>query len=249
MTEANGLIFHTQVLGEGEPVALIHGLIVSNLAEWYFTAAPVIARTRRVLLYDLRGHGRTQRTPRGYDVQTMVADLAALLDAFDPRPVALAGYSFGGLIALQFQRQHPERVSRLALIETPLPPSRAQEADAFSKMTVEQWLDASPESVRRTISQGRRRAERFVNSIRALVGDTSLMEDIAAEQNISDSVLEQVRCPVLCIYGDSSACLETGRRLSRVLPDARLNVIPGGHYLLSEAPHEVVFRLEDFLRG
>jgi pimeloyl-ACP methyl ester carboxylesterase len=239
-------MFHTQVLGEGEPVALIHGLIVSNLAEWYFTAAPVIARNRRVLLYDLRGHGRTQRPDRGYDLTTMVADLAALLDGFDLRPVALVGYSFGGLIALQLQRKHPDRVSRLALIETPLPPSCAVEADAFSRMTVEQWLVASPESVRRTMSQGGRRAERFVDSMRALVCDTSLMEDIAAEPDISDRALEQVNCPVLCLYGDSSACLESGRRLSQVLPDARLNIIQGGHYLLSDAPREVASRLEGF---
>ncbi len=53
LVAGNGLQFHTQVLGQGPPLVVLHGLLVGNLASWYSGAAPALARTHRVLLYDL----------------------------------------------------------------------------------------------------------------------------------------------------------------------------------------------------
>src|SRR5438552_3613592 len=115
----NGVTFHTQELGAGErtSVVMLHGLLLGTLAAWYFTAAPALASARRVLLYDLRGHGRTERTRDGYDAGTMARDLAALAARFDERPVDVVGHSFGALTALRFALDHPERVRRLVLVE------------------------------------------------------------------------------------------------------------------------------------
>jgi pimeloyl-ACP methyl ester carboxylesterase len=248
VTEANGLLFHTQVLGEGEPVVMIHGLFASNLAEWYFTAAPVIARTHRVLLYDLRGHGRSERTPDGYDLQSMVADLHALLEGFDEHPVSLCGYSYGGLIALRFALWRPQRVKQLALIEAPLPPSRLEEIDHFSRDNLQDLLDASPR-VHKTVSLGGRRASRLVQTVQSMVLETSMLEDLGSETDISDDELARVGCPVLCLYGDASPCLPTGQRLARVLPNATLTVLRGGHALFADAPAAITSCLETFLNG
>jgi pimeloyl-ACP methyl ester carboxylesterase len=248
LTEANGVLFHTQILGEGEPVVLIHGLFASNLAEWYFTAAPVIARTRRVLLYDLRGHGRSERTAGGYDLQSMVADLHALLESFDEHPVAVCGYSYGGLIALRFALEQPQRVKQLALIETPLPPSRLAEIDPFSSENLQDLLDASPR-VHRTVSLGGRRAIRLFQNVQSMVFETSMLQDLGAETDISDEELARVSCPVLCLYGDASPCLPTGKRLVRVLPNPALTVLRGGHALFSDAPAAITSCLEKFLNG
>ena len=76
-----------------------------------------------VLLYDLRGHGKSERTPAGYRVVDMVADLAALLEALglEDRPVDIVGNSYGGLVAVTFARLHPERTASLVLVDAHIP--------------------------------------------------------------------------------------------------------------------------------
>ena len=112
-----------QKLGQGEsPVVFLHGLVMDNLSSWYFTLANPLATRRGVLLYDLRGHGKSERTPGGYRVPELVADLAALLDALGhpEGPVDLVGNSFGGLLALAFAMAHPERAGRIVLVDAQL---------------------------------------------------------------------------------------------------------------------------------
>src|SRR5262245_23303815 len=100
---ARGLRFHVQRLGarEGPTVVLLHGLVMDNLSSLYFTLANPLAATCDVILYDLRGHGMSERPASGYTLREMVLDLAALLDALAvSHPVLLAGNSFGGLLGL-----------------------------------------------------------------------------------------------------------------------------------------------------
>ena len=82
---ANGLRFHYQSLGAGRGddrlVVFLHGLVMDNLSSWYFTVANPVAMRTEVLLYDLRGHGKTERPKTGYTVSDHVDDLAALLDS------------------------------------------------------------------------------------------------------------------------------------------------------------------------
>src|ERR1700722_18952016 len=125
---ARGVRFHVQRVGEwpaggpGRPlVVFLHGLVMDNLSSWFFTVANPVAALADVLLYDLRGHGKSERAPRGYSLGDMVQDLAAVLDAAAPaRPVHLVGNSFGGLLALAFARAYPDRVKSLALVDAHL---------------------------------------------------------------------------------------------------------------------------------
>src|SRR5262249_4217583 len=135
VVEKRGLSFHVQVVGSGPPLVMLHGLIIGSMTTWYFSAAPRLARTHRVTLYDLRGHGRSARPPSGYDLATMADDLDALLDG----PATLVGHSWGALVALRLALRRPERVNRLVLVEAPLPPSRAAgEMAALLQLTPEQ---------------------------------------------------------------------------------------------------------------
>src|SRR5262249_9847587 len=109
LVAANGLQFHVQELGDGPPVVMVHGLLIGSLASWDFTVARALAPTHRCRLYDLRGHGRSERALTGYDVATMTADLAALT-ADLAAPFDLVGHSFGGVVALAFALAHPARV-------------------------------------------------------------------------------------------------------------------------------------------
>lgn len=246
------LSLHTQVLGEGPLVVMTHGLLMGSLATWYFTAAPVLAKRHRVLLYDLRGHGRSDRASAGYDLATMTGDLAALLRRTDSTaaPLDLVGHSYGGLVALRYALDHPGNVRRLALVDVPLPPSFPQEAfDLVASRPTSDLLEALPDPQREAILGGGRRARRLLDRFQFLATQTSLLDDLRTEADIPDEVLRQITCPVLCVYGEASSFGPAGERLARILRDARLVYLPGGHYVPIEAPAPLTHLLVEFLDG
>lgn len=229
---------------EGPPVVLVHGLLVGNLAGWFFTVAPELAETRPVILYDLRGHGLSERPPTGYDVATLAEDLSALTED-TPGPLTLVGHSYGGLVALHLARTRPERVERLALLEAPLPPSRASEFDAFLERSPEEMLEALPDSAKALM--GRRRGHRLLRTIGGLVNETTLLEDLRAERDVPDAELARVAQPALCLYGTRSACAPVADRLERTLPDAEVVRLDAGHYLHLDQPEAVARHLKRFV--
>ena len=245
---ANGLSFHVQELGSGPPVVMVHGLAIGSLASWYFTAAPALARAHRVRLYDLRGHGMSERARAGYDLRTMTADLSALVADLDA-PFDLVGHSFGALIALRFTLDHPGRVRRLALVEAPLPPASFDEVASFLDRDPEQMLAALPAPVRDAVASGRRQATRLVGALAFLATQSTLLDDLRAEPALTDAELAAVDCPVLCVYGDRSACLPAGERLARAVPRSRLVVLPGGHFLHLDASGPLTAALAEHLDG
>src|SRR3989442_77837 len=89
---ANGIKMHYQRIPpvgsqvENAPIVVfIHGLMVDTLASFYFTmAGPVADAGYEVILYDLRGHGRSEDVASGYRMVDFVEDLTGLLDALNP---------------------------------------------------------------------------------------------------------------------------------------------------------------------
>ena len=251
LVAVGGRQVHVQELGEGPAVVMIHGLLIGSLASWYFTAGPQLARGHRVRMYDLRGHGRSARAESGFDTRTLAGDLDAL--AADLRaPFDLVGHSWGGLVALRYALEHPERVRRLAIVEAPLPPGSALEMASFlapDEKLPQRLLEALPAPLRDAVAGGRRQAERLFKSIEALVLESSLLDDVRAEPDFSDAELAKISAPALLLYGDRSGCMPAGERLARALPGARRLVLPGGHYLHLDARAPLAAALEEHLHG
>jgi UDP:flavonoid glycosyltransferase YjiC (YdhE family)/pimeloyl-ACP methyl ester carboxylesterase len=250
---ANGISFNVQRLGKGggRPVVFLHGLVMDNLSSWYFTVANRVARSREVILYDLRGHGRSDRTAEGYRIDDMVADLAALLDALDVHvPVALVGNSFGGQLAIAFAAAHPDRVEGLALVDAHV--SAKGWGDAMAE-TLELEGEAADERIAESFASwlGRhsdRKRNRLAKAARALVYGTSLIPDLRASGELTDDDLRSIECRVLGIYGEQSDAIDRGRHLAATLPDCELRALPGcSHSVLWEATAEVRDQLVDWL--
>ena len=250
---ANGIAFHTQVLGSKEaalpPVVMLHGLVLGSLTTWYFGAAPVLARSHSVLLYDLRGHGKSERALVGYDLGTMAEDLRALLAGFSARPVVLVGFSYGAAVALRFALDHPERVCRLVLVESPLP---AENLDALESFVGKKWdekFDALPAVFRRTLLQSKRARNRFVDGCRFLADKTSLIADLRSSVAMSEAAIANLSLPVLLVYGAHSLCRPVGERLEQLMPSAQLALIEGGHFLPAENSALLTRHIVDFVDG
>jgi pimeloyl-ACP methyl ester carboxylesterase len=112
MFNAGGVGIHYLVAGAGEPVVLIHGLYSSARINWQLPGTfSALAADHRVVALDLPGFGRSDKpaTADAYGMQ-WVEDVALLLDHLNLAKAHVVGYSMGGIVALKFIAEHPERV-------------------------------------------------------------------------------------------------------------------------------------------
>jgi pimeloyl-ACP methyl ester carboxylesterase len=252
---ANGVRLHVQRLGAPGrvPVVFVHGLVMDNLSSWYFTVAGAAAARADVILYDLRGHGRSERPPGGYGLADMVADLDGLLDALAVEaPVVLVGNSFGGLLALVYAIARPERVRGLVLVDAHLGDEGFAEEMAGT-------LSLEGEARDRRIAEsfgswvGRhseRKRNRLAETARALVHGTSLVDDMRATSPLSSDAMRAIEAPVLALYGERSDLRARGELLLAPLPRCRIEIVPGcTHSVLWEATDTVRDRVLAFLDG
>jgi pimeloyl-ACP methyl ester carboxylesterase len=230
----------------------VHGLVMDNLSSFYFTLAnPVAATSAGVVLYDLRGHGMSDRPARGYAVADLVEDLRALLEALAiDRPIELVGNSFGGLLALAFAAAHPARVAKLVLIDAH---DGAEGWAAQMTATLALRGEARDEQIARSFQSwlGRhsdRKRTRLARSAEALVEGTSLIEDLRGSPPLPHAALARITCPVLALYGERSDVRDRGEALVAALPACELHLLPGcTHSVLWEATAEVRERILAFL--
>ncbi|REE95369.1 alpha/beta fold hydrolase [Thermomonospora umbrina] len=242
---ARGVRFHVQTVGPAEPagdapiVVFLHGLVTDNLSSFYYTlAGPMALAGARCVLYDLRGHGLSERPATGYGVADGVADLFALLDALGHRgPVHLVANSFGGAVALNAALTRPDRVAGLVLIEAYGPAVHAGEwnEDVLNTLGKSALSLEYERTADRLLEIGRRRQGRQAALADALINGTSLLDDLAAADPVRPGDLARVACPVLAVYGEHSEVAPAGRLLRRHVPDCVLHVMTGhAHTVLTE---------------
>ena len=251
---ANGVRHHVQRLGRGDrTVVFIHGLVMDNLSSWYFTVANPAARRTDVILYDLRGHGLSERPATGYTTGDMVADLAALVDELEvDRPVALVGNSFGGMLALAFARAFPHRVDRIVLVDAHVG-GRGFGAEMVATLSL------TGEERDRKIAEhfaawlGRhsaRKRTRLADAAEGLVRGTTLVDDLGRTPPVTVGDLAAIHAPVLALYGERSDIVGRCAPLLAGLKSCAVELVPGcTHSLLWEATDEVRRRTLAFLES
>lgn len=250
MIPVDGAELSSLALGDASapPLVMLHGLVSGNMASWYSAVASPLAQSRRVLLYDQRGHGGSSVPAGGFDLDSQARDLSAVLGYYGLRhePVDLVGHSMGALITLRFALRWPQRVRRLVLVDAPMP-AREHVAPSLrglvSRQALANYIDVH---LAATGLKGRRR-ERLHQRLAALFFESSLLRDVLAMDGEPDAALAALELPVLLLYGERSPCLDAGRHLLRALPRARLQLLDGGHYLPEENPAALRRHLQDFL--
>jgi pimeloyl-ACP methyl ester carboxylesterase len=159
---ANGVRLYCEEHGSGEPLALVHGSW-TDATSWRFVV-PELAEAFRVLIYDRRGHSRSERPDAPGSVDEDGDDLAALLEALGLAPAHVVTSSFGGNIALRLATRRPELFRSLTCHEPPL--WRLVEDDAAGRELLEQ-ATAPLEAVGRRIAAGDHEgaAQQFVEEV------------------------------------------------------------------------------------
>ena len=131
--QVNGVELWYELTGEGEPVLQIHG---AGFGHFNFApATPTLAEHFRVVDYDMRGYGQSDRPVQHYDMEVWADDAAGLLDALDIREAHIHGTSMGGMIAIVFAAKYPERTTSVVIN------CAAAKLGVAGRLVFKNWID------------------------------------------------------------------------------------------------------------
>jgi pimeloyl-ACP methyl ester carboxylesterase len=105
-----------EITGDGEPLLFIHGL-GSSCRDWE-QQVRFFARRYKVIVFDVRGHGKSGKPPGPYSMPLFAMDTAKMLQALGVGPAHIVGISMGGMIAFQLAVSYPELVRSLVIVNS-----------------------------------------------------------------------------------------------------------------------------------
>jgi non-heme chloroperoxidase len=238
--------------GAGSPVVLLAGWPLDSRS-WEPQLAPLLDAGHRVILYDRRGFGRSDRPAEGYDFDTLAGDLDHLLSALDLREVTLVAFSLGtGEVARYVGTHGTERLAACVLIES-LAPSFAKSADnpngadADVVSSVQQairddrfkWLTGLVgDLLNLDENLGSRVSEDTVRAIWTAGAEASPLATWACPPGWLEDFGEDIKrldVPTLIMHGTADRILSVdgqGHRAHAALPDARYVEIDGGPHVM-----------------
>jgi len=263
---------HVVTGGEGPPLLLVHGWPQT----WYAwrLVMPALARGFFVVAPDQRGCGLSGRPADGYDTATLAGDLVALMDALGHRRFAVAGHDTGMWIGYALAADHPSRVDRLAVAETPLPgvspspplfaPDRLNNAlwhFAFNRLAeVNDQLVTGREEVYFGWQFATKAAKKLPDYavrhyIDALTDPEALHASFAIYRALDATIAQnqerkerRLTLPILAIGGQYSLGEQIAATMKLAADDVQALVVPGcAHWVPEETPEETLAALTGFL--
>ncbi|HEU0025102.1 MAG TPA: alpha/beta fold hydrolase [Thermoleophilaceae bacterium] len=240
--------------GSGPPVLLLHGWPTSSFL--WRNVMRAIARENRVLALDLPGFGASDK-PLGlrYSFEFFARAIDGFLAALDVDEVGLAVHDLGGPVGLHWALDRPERVTKLALLNTLVYPEFSPEVIEFvTALSTPEDRDriTSPEGLAELFRQaGDGLTDEVLAGVlepfdsdesRWALADAGIGLDPQGFVDIA-ARLSTLRMPVRIVYGERDGVLpdvaQTMERVRRDLPQAEVTALPHGHFLQEEAPEEV----------
>ena len=263
IAEINGARLHYELRGSGpETILFAHGLLWSG--DMFAHQVAALESAYRCLTFDFRGQGRSGVTASGYDMDTLAADAAALIESLGVGPCHVAGLSMGGFIAMRLGARRPELVRSLILLETSAEAEPAGNVPRYRLLNfVARWFGLRLVAGRvmpimfgrKFLEDPARRDERARH--RASLSGNNLIGISRAVRGVIDRLpilpeLGRITAPTLIIVGDQDVATVPARseQIRDAIRGSRLVVIPGaGHSSTMEEPLAVTAAIRHFLAG
>lgn len=269
--DVNGVKLHYLIAGKGDPVILLHGY-AENSHMWRPLMVEV-AKSHLVIAPDLRGFGQSSKPTTGYDKKTLAQDVHGLAQSLGYQHVVVVGHDIGLMVAYAYAAQYPNEVNRIALMdaflpgvgdwttvwllrdlwhfhfygETPLKLVTGRERIYFEHF----WNDFAADPKHSIPEADRRFYAKAYAQPGAMRAGFEVFRNF--EQDAKDFAAfaqTKLTMPMLVLTGEKASgefLIQQAR-----LVDANVEgvVIKGkGHWLMEEAPQEVIPRLVAFIRG
>jgi 3-oxoadipate enol-lactonase len=254
--ELDGVTLRYELSGKGDHTLVLVHEMGGSLESWD-DVAPRLAESRRVLRYDTRGAGLSQKVRGELGLDTMADDIAALLDHIGiAGKVALAGIAVGGAIALHFAARYPVRASAVA-VGSPAtgiaPERRAAALERLNRIEAAGMAFGVEDSMQNGYAPELRgdvaRFDRF--RARWLGNDPQSYATIWKMLAAADMQHELARlnCPVLVIGGslDRVRPPPSAQAVAKTIPGARYIELRTGHYMSVQTPDLIADCIDEFL--
>ena len=242
--------------GNGPDLVLIHG-VSDHLENWQGIVDRLKGRYR-ILRYDLRGHGQTDKPAGPYSLEDFAEDLAELTAAVGMTRFHLAGYSLGGLVAQRFTLRYPAKVDHLILLSTVAGRNEVEKArveerlrsveqgdlgdhfeSSIARWFTEDFIRANPELVKSYAMQSKDNDQAGIRAAYRVLCTSDLIAELPA-----------IAAPTLVVTGenDIGSNPRMADNMHQAIPGSRLEILPRlKHSILIEAPDKVSSLISDFI--
>lgn len=269
---ANGTTLHVRVGGAGPAVVLLHGY--GETGDMWAPLAAALMKDHTVVVPDLRGMGLSAHPDGGYDKATQGRDIAAILDQIKIDKFALVTHDIGNMVGFALATQNPDRVTRFALLDAPVPGVGPWE-EILKNPLLWHFRFGGPDMERLVAGRERIYLDRFWNefsadpkkfdeasrehyaALYALPGamHSGFAQFAAFDQDAIDNRAwlatgKRLTMPVLGIGGAKSFGPTMALVMRSAATDVREGVIAdSGHWLMEEQPEATVKMVVDFLNA
>jgi pimeloyl-ACP methyl ester carboxylesterase len=242
--QVNGLNMYYEVHGSDStspPLFLLHGAF--GFAEGWSAVLPTLAKTRRVIVVELQGHGHTADRDQPLTYEQMADDTAELLKQLKIKSADFFGYSMGGTVALGVAVRHPEVARKVAILgSTARSPKETYERQFYQEYQ-SLSADFAPPELKNPYDKTSPDPTRWPILVQ------KIKEMGPAFKGYSDKELKEIKAQVLIMIGDREGVRpEHAVEMYRVIPNAQLGIFPrGDHFMIFQSPDKVLATLVPFL--
>ena len=267
----NGVKLHYLAAGTGEPVVLLHGY--AQTSHMWRPLMAEVAKTHSVIAPDLRGFGGSDKPAQGYEKKSLAQDIHGLAASIGLRRVKLAGHDIGLMVAYAYAAQFPGEIERIALLDAFLPGVGEWQTvwllrdlwhfhfygevplklvEGRERIYLEHfWNDFAADRTRSVPEADRRfYAEAYAQPGAMPAGFEVFRAFERDAPDFAELARNKLKMPMLVLTGEKASgefLIQQGRL---VADDVEGVVIKGaGHWLMEEAPDQVIPKLLAFFRG
>ena len=252
--QSNRVELYYEICGSGQPLVFIYGLGASS-CDWEAQVRH-FSKTHRVITFDLRGHGQSDKPDGPYNIPMFASDIIGLLRSLDIEQAHIVGWSLGGAIAFQFALDFPKQVTSLTIINgVPTfgdPVAFQKEIDRRISIVRQSGMRGIGQALSESLFPKPEHAHHREGFIERWA-ENDLQSYIEATRsglgwNVMDR-LHEISCPTLILSAEHDYWPVSEKEIQcRRIPDMRFVVIPDSHHaVVIERPDIVNEVLNEFL--
>ena len=217
----NGLKMYYEIYGSGTPLVLIHGG-GSTIQTTFGRVIPDFAKTHKIIAVELQAHGRTADREKPLSFEQDADDVAALLKYLNIDKADIFGFSNGASTTLQLACRHPELINKIIVAST-----------FYKKDGAQSWFwgfmdKATFEGMPQPLKDAFLKVNPDTSALRKMCArDITRMQSFT---NIPEEQMKKIKAPAFIIIGNADVVRpEHAVEMYRLLPNAKLAILPGGH--------------------